>query len=119
MLVEAVGYTAKNSDRNASMRERKSVTGTSSGNCRRWCEASRPLPSGTVTSAAWLRPVGLEGRMVRLEPLRRDHLDGLAELAFDPALWQYTLARPTDRAALEAWLEAALANADAGREVPF
>lgn len=67
----------------------------------------------------WIRPVVLEGRIVRLEPLRRDHLDALAEVAFEPALWQYTLARPVDAAGLEAWIGAALANAEAGIEVPF
>ena len=67
----------------------------------------------------WIRPVVLEGRIVRLEPLRRDHLDGLAEVAFDPTLWQYTLARPVDAAGLEAWIGAALDNAEAGVEVPF
>jgi N-acetyltransferase len=67
----------------------------------------------------WIRPVVLEGQRVRLEPLRADHLDDLAEVAFDEALWRYTLARPTDRAALEAWLEGALSNGRAGTEVPF
>ena len=67
----------------------------------------------------WINPVVLEGRIVRLEPLRRDHLAGLAEVAFDPALWQYTLARPVDAAGLEAWISAALDNAEAGIEVPF
>jgi RimJ/RimL family protein N-acetyltransferase len=67
----------------------------------------------------WIQPVVLDGRMVRLEPLRREHLDGLAEVAFDPALWRFTLARPVDRAGLEAWLQTALDNAEAGTEVPF
>jgi RimJ/RimL family protein N-acetyltransferase len=67
----------------------------------------------------WIQPVVLEGRIVRLEPLRREHLDGLAEVAFDPALWRFTLARPVDRAGLEAWLQTALDNAEAGTEVPF
>jgi RimJ/RimL family protein N-acetyltransferase len=68
---------------------------------------------------AWTQPVTLEGALVRLEPLSLAHLDGLAEVAFDPALWRWTLARPTDRAALEAWLRTALDNAAAGSEVPF
>jgi len=72
-----------------------------------------------MPSERWIQPVVLEGRIVRLEPLRRDHLEGLAEVAFDPALWQFTLARPVDRAGLEAWLETALGNAEAGTEVPF
>jgi len=67
----------------------------------------------------WITPVVLEGRIVRLEPLRRDHLDSLAAVAFEPALWQYTLARPVDAAGLEAWVGAALDNAEAGIEVPF
>ena len=67
----------------------------------------------------WVRPVVLEGERIRLEPLSRAHLDGLAEVAFDDALWRWTLARPTDVAALRTWLETALANADAGTELPF
>jgi RimJ/RimL family protein N-acetyltransferase len=67
----------------------------------------------------WVSPVILEGERIRLEPLSLDHLDGLAEIAFDEALWRWTLARPTDVAALRAWLETALVNADAGAEVPF
>ena len=39
-----------------------------------------------------LEPVTLEGRIVRLEPLSRSHLEGLAEVACDPALWRWTLA---------------------------
>jgi RimJ/RimL family protein N-acetyltransferase len=72
-----------------------------------------------MTSERWVRPEVLEGRIVRLEPLSRDPLDGLAEVAFEPPLWAYTLARPTDRAALEAWLQTALDNAEAGTELPF
>ena len=72
-----------------------------------------------MSSERWIQPIVLDGRMVRLEPLRRQHLDGLAEVAFDPALWRFTLARPVDRAGLEAWLQTALDNADAGTEVPF
>ena len=67
----------------------------------------------------WIRPVVLEGRIVRLEPLRHDHVDDLADVAFDPALWQYTLARPVDRDSLEAWITAALDNAEAGTELAF
>jgi RimJ/RimL family protein N-acetyltransferase len=72
-----------------------------------------------MPSEPWIRPAVLEGRIVRLEPLRRDHLDGLAEVAFDPALWQFTLARPVDRASLGEWLQTALANAETGTELPF
>jgi N-acetyltransferase len=67
----------------------------------------------------WVQPVTLEGSIVRLEPLSRAHLDGLADVAFDAALWRWTVARPTDRAGLGAWLETALANAASGSELPF
>ncbi len=72
-----------------------------------------------MTTEPWILPIVLEGERVRLEPLRRDHLADLAEVAFDEALWRYTLARPTDSAALETWLQAALDGADAGTEVPY
>jgi RimJ/RimL family protein N-acetyltransferase len=68
---------------------------------------------------AWVEPVVLEGSLVRLEPLSREHLDGLAAIAFDPLIWRFTIARPTDLAGLEAWLETALANQAGGTEVPF
>ncbi len=67
----------------------------------------------------WVKPVTLHGSIVRLEPLSRDHLDGLAEVAFEPSLWTWTLAQPRDRDALKAWLDAALANAAKGVERPF
>jgi RimJ/RimL family protein N-acetyltransferase len=72
-----------------------------------------------MTSGRWVEPVTLDGAIVRLEPLTVDHLDGLAEVAFDPGLWRWTVAQPTDRTALRAWLDAALANAAAGTELPF
>ena len=67
----------------------------------------------------WVRPVTLDGRIVRLEPLSLGHLESLAEVAFEPSLWIWTLAQPRDRDALKAWLTAALANAAKGTERPF
>ena len=67
----------------------------------------------------WVRPVTLEGRIARLEPLAIEHLDGLAQVAFDPAIWRWTIARPKDVAGLRAWLETALAAREAGSEMPF
>jgi RimJ/RimL family protein N-acetyltransferase len=72
-----------------------------------------------MTGERWVQPVTLEGRIVRLEPLAAAHLEGLAEVAFDPAIWRWTVARPTNRAGLGAWLDAALRNAEAGTEMPF
>src|SRR5687767_15926034 len=75
------------------------------------------MPAGPITFP--LEPVTLEGRLVRLEPLSREHLDGLAKVAFDPALWRWTLAGAVDRPRLEAWLDTAIANREAGTELPF
>lgn len=61
----------------------------------------------------------LEGRIVRLEPMSIGHLDGLMEVALDPAIWRWTITRPTDQAGLQAWMASALANRDAGTEHPW
>jgi RimJ/RimL family protein N-acetyltransferase len=66
-----------------------------------------------------LERVTLEGRLVRLEPMSPAHLDGLAKVALDPAIWVWTIARPTDRSGLEAWMSTAMANREAGVELPF
>jgi RimJ/RimL family protein N-acetyltransferase len=67
----------------------------------------------------WVRPVTLEGRRIRLEPLSADHLDDLARVAFDASIWRWTIARPIDDAGLRAWLDTALEHAAEGSEVPF
>jgi len=66
-----------------------------------------------------IEPVTLEGSRVRLVPLLLEHVQALAEVALDPALWQWTLARPTDEDGLRAWAQTAIANRDAGVELPF
>jgi RimJ/RimL family protein N-acetyltransferase len=66
-----------------------------------------------------LERVTLQGRIVRLEPMSPAHLDGLAEVALDPAIWMWTLARPTSRPDLGAWMSTAMANREAGAELPF
>jgi len=66
-----------------------------------------------------VEPVILSGRKVRLEPLELSHVPRLAEVALDPDLWQWTLARPTDEAGLRAWAESAIAGRDAGSELAF
>jgi N-acetyltransferase len=67
----------------------------------------------------WVKPVTLIGSIVRLEPLSLGHLDGLAEVAFEPSIWRWTLARPTDVDGLRAWMDSAIAHADDGSEMPF
>lgn len=72
-----------------------------------------------MSTQAWVRPVVLEGRRVRLEPLRAAHFDDLAEVAFDPVIWRWSALERLDKAGLRDWMAAALANADAGLELPF
>jgi RimJ/RimL family protein N-acetyltransferase len=67
----------------------------------------------------WVQPVTLEGQLVRLEPLSLDHLDDLARVAFEGDLWRWTVVQPTDTAGLRAWIDVAVAAADAGLEQPF
>ena len=76
-------------------------------------------PSMTPAPQPWLRPVVLTGERVRLEPLGLQHVDDLAVAGADPAIWALTVARPADRAGIEAWVRAATANAAAGTELPF
>jgi RimJ/RimL family protein N-acetyltransferase len=72
-----------------------------------------------VTDRAWVRPVTLEGRLVRLEPLDESHLGDLLEVALDPDIWRLTIAQVRDEASLRAWLATALRNRAAGTELPF
>ena len=67
----------------------------------------------------WVKPVTLQGRIVRLEPLSEAHLAGLAEVALDAGLWRWTVVQPHDLASLRDWLEGALRNREAGIEEPF
>jgi len=67
----------------------------------------------------WVTPVTLTGRRVRMEPLGDRHLEDLARVAFDDAVWRWTIATPMDDAGLRAWYDQARANADTTLEVPF
>jgi N-acetyltransferase len=66
-----------------------------------------------------VEPITLRGRRVVLEPLSLDRVAALAEVALEPAVWQWTLARPSSEADIRAWAEAALAGREAGTEMPF
>ncbi len=73
----------------------------------------------TPAPTPWVRPVTLTGRRVRLEPLSLDHLDDLASAGADESIWALTIARPTDRSGIEAWVQGAIAARIAGTDVPF
>ena len=64
-------------------------------------------------------PVTLEGRHVRLEPLAKEHLAGLAEVGLDEELWRWipTQVRTTEEMA--AYIETALDEQRRGVSLPF
>jgi len=69
--------------------------------------------------AGW-QAVALEGRLVRLEPLEPRHEDDLWEASRDPRAWRWlSILQPGTRAELHAYVEAALASAAAGVELPY
>ena len=67
----------------------------------------------------WRAPT-LEGRLVRLEPMEPRHADGLWEASRDPRTWTWlSIAQPSTRAELDAWVEDALRAAAGGIELPL
>ena len=66
------------------------------------------------------RPVTLTGKHVRLEPLRREHAGELFPVAHDDDIWRLMLVpMPSDPAALERWIAAALEEQILGNQVAF
>ena len=57
--------------------------------------------------------------MVRLEPLSTTHLAGLTDVGLDAELWRWTLNQISTPGDMRGYVEAALAAAAEGREVPF
>lgn len=66
-----------------------------------------------------LSPVTLEGMHVRLEPLTKAHHDALVEAARDGELWKLNVTRVPSQKTMAAYIDAALAARENGRELPF
>jgi len=67
----------------------------------------------------WQAPT-LQGRIVRLEPMRDDHADGLWDASRDARTWTWMpIVQPATRAELDRWMADALAAAQAGTELPL
>ena len=77
------------------------------------------MTAPAAPAQTWVLPVTLTGTRIRMEPLEARHLDDLARVAYDAAVWRWTIAKPIDDAGLRAWLDTALANKAAGTEMPF
>jgi RimJ/RimL family protein N-acetyltransferase len=68
---------------------------------------------------AWTAPV-LEGRIVRLEPLRPEHEDALWDASRDERTWRWlSVAQPRTRTEWHGFMAQALSAAAAGSEIPF
>ena len=67
--------------------------------------------NGRMWPGLW---VPLEGRLVALEPLRREHEEGLRDAAGDERIWRFMIT--TDP---EEWLRATFAEAEAEVRAPF
>jgi N-acetyltransferase len=66
-----------------------------------------------------LKAVTLEGRWVRLEPLRIEHAEELFEVGSDPELWRLTTVRIESVDDMRRYLQAALDEQSRGVALPF
>jgi len=66
-----------------------------------------------------IAPVTLEGRLVRLEPLRREHTEGLWEAGRYGEIWTYMTSQLSSPADAYKFVEAALKKEADGIELPF
>jgi N-acetyltransferase len=64
-------------------------------------------------------PVTLEGRCVRLEPLAKAHLAGLAEVGLDEELWRWIPTQVRTAEEMAAYIETALEEQTRGVSLPF
>jgi N-acetyltransferase len=68
---------------------------------------------------AWTAPT-LEGRIVRLEPLRAEHEEGLWLASRDPRTWRWlSVVQPQTREESSAFVAQAVTAAAEGREIPL
>jgi RimJ/RimL family protein N-acetyltransferase len=65
------------------------------------------------------QPVTLEGHGVRLEPLAREHHDGLVAAARDGELWKLWYTSVPEPEQTHAYISAALAGREAGHMLPW
>ena len=66
-----------------------------------------------------IQPVLLEGQVVRLVPLTRDHHAALCAVGLDPELWRWTTQVVTTPQQMAAYVEAALTDQTLGTALPF
>lgn len=76
-------------------------------------------PAGDAGPGSALEAVTLSGRWVRLEPLGREHVPGLASVASDRDLWRLTREDASTPAGFAGYIQRALAGQATGTVLPF
>jgi RimJ/RimL family protein N-acetyltransferase len=66
-----------------------------------------------------VEPVVLEGRFVRLEPMRMDHLPALCRAGLHQELWRWTTTSIANEADMERYVRTALGEEAGGTALPF
>ncbi|HEX4841597.1 MAG TPA: GNAT family protein [bacterium] len=66
-----------------------------------------------------IRPVVLDGQVVRLVPLTRDHHSALCAIGLDPELWRWTTQVVETAPQMADYIEAALTDQTQGTALPF
>ncbi|CAN5580796.1 GNAT family protein [soil metagenome] len=66
-----------------------------------------------------VEPVILDGKFVRLEPMRVDHLPALCKVGLDESLWEWTNSIVNEKSDLERYVRAALADQMLGKAIPL
>jgi N-acetyltransferase len=72
-----------------------------------------------TTAPMQVRPIVLEGRYVRLEPLGPSHAEDLLAAAGDVEIWRWMSAELTTPERMAAWIAEAQALQQAGSALPF
>ena len=66
-----------------------------------------------------IKPITLEGKRVRLEPMHRDHLEGLTRAGAFEELWKWTRTYAHTPESMKAYVDEALTDAVKGQALPF
>lgn len=67
----------------------------------------------------WLKPVTLEGNLVKLVPMKKEHKVDLAFAASDGNLWELWYTSVPTPATTDAYITTALSEQEAGKSLPF
>lgn len=66
-----------------------------------------------------IKPITLEGKRVRLEPMHRDHLEGLTRAGAFEELWKWTRTYAHTPESMKVYVDEALTDAAKGQALPF